>query len=330
MKQQRIVSLDLIRTTAILLVIMQHTWSVLGLDEPSAGDGRYVYQALVVLGVPLFFMLSGALMLSAPSLPIKDFLSRRFKRLLTPYLLWATVVYIISVMMHKYPEVHNPIDMLRCYVPYLLSGKINAAYWYIFVLIGLYLLTPLMQRALSGAYAKQLTQYGLVLWCAWIVLGIYYPEFGSMHYYGASAFKYMGFFLCGHYCVRYLTDEHINRRMGIISFALSYILNVWGLIADFNTSIAHILAVISLFLLLKSCIVPSKATAFVTSVGRYTYVIYFAHILVVATLCACDIWNWCPLWIRPLVIATLSFIISYLATWIFDRVRFIPNTWIGI
>lgn len=330
MKQQRIVSLDLIRVVAILLVIMQHAWSVLGLDEPAAGDCRYVYQALVVMGVPLFFMLSGALMLGTSPLPITDFLSRRFKRLLIPYLLWGTVVYVISAMMHKYPDIHTSMDILHYYLPYLLSGEINASYWYIFVLIGLYLLTPFVQRALSGPHAKHLAQYGLVLWGVWIVLRSYYPQFGSMHYYGASAFMYMGFFLCGHYCVCYLTNEHVNRCFGIVGFIIAYILNVWGLVAGFATSIAHTIAVISLFLLLKSCIVPSKATTYVTSAGRYTYVIYFVHILVVATLCMCNVWNWCPLWIRPLVITALSFVVSYLVAWIFDRLRFIPNGWIGI
>ena len=51
MKPHRIVSLDLIRTVAILLVIMQHSWSGLHLDDPSLGIGCHSYQALVVLGV---------------------------------------------------------------------------------------------------------------------------------------------------------------------------------------------------------------------------------------------------------------------------------------
>lgn len=89
MKQQRILSLDLIRTVAILLVITQHAWSGLQLDEPGFGIGCHIYQALVVMGVPLFFMLSGTLMLGGKPLPIGQFLSRRFKRLLLPYLLWA-------------------------------------------------------------------------------------------------------------------------------------------------------------------------------------------------------------------------------------------------
>ena len=102
MKSQRIASFDFVRLVAILLVIMQHSWTGLQLDEPSVGFGRFFYHALVVTGVPLFFMLSGALLLSAPALPVTDFLNRRFKRLLIPFLLWGTIVYALSVVMHKY------------------------------------------------------------------------------------------------------------------------------------------------------------------------------------------------------------------------------------
>ena len=330
MKQQRIVSLDLIRTIAILLVIMQHAWSGLQLDDPVAGDVSYMYHALVVIGVPLFFMLSGALMLGAHPLPIRDFLSRRFKRLLLPYLLWATVIYVISVITHKYSEVQTPTDAIYYYLPYLTSGKINASYWYIFVLIGLYLLTPFIQRALSSSQAKSVTQYGLALWWTWIILRTYFPQFGTMHYYNASAFMYMGFFLCGHYCVHYHTDEQINRRIGSIGFVLAYALNVWCLHKGYNSSLPHTIAVISLFLLLKSLAGTQRSETFITSSGRYAYVIYFVHVPIVAALCMLDVWNWCPLWTRPIVITLAAFTISYLAAWIFDRLHFIPNSWIGI
>lgn len=330
MKQQRNASLDLIRLVAILLVIMQHAWSGLGLDEPIVGDFRFIYHAIVIMGVPLFFMLSGALLLSTPHISLKNFLSRRFKRLLIPYLLWATLVYIISAMMQKYPDIQTPTDILHNYLPYLLSGKINASYWYVFVLIGIYLLVPFMQRALWGTHEKTLIQYGLTLWGVWIIIRAYYPQFGSMHYYGASAFMYIGFFLCGYYCTRYLTKERLNRNIGVVGVVTAYALNVWGLATGFGTSIVHALGVISLFLLLKSCILPSKAIAFVTSAGRYTYVIYFVHILVVATLCILDMWGWCPIWMRPIAITLLSFFASYLVAWVFDKQSFIPRKWIGI
>lgn len=330
MKQQRIISLDLIRTIAILLVITQHTWSGLQLDEPTAGNICYVYQEFVVMGVPLFFMLSGALMLGDDPLPIRQFLSRRFKRLLIPYLLWATAVYVVSALMHKYPDIHTISDAMSHYVPYMLSGQINPSYWYIFVLIGLYLLTPFLQRSLTTPRAKRLTQYGLILWIAWLTLRSHYPQFGSMRYYSASAFMYMGFFLCGHYCVRYLTEERINGCFGIMGFIVGFVVSLWGLVEGVSTSLAHVMAVVCLFLLLKSCIVPDKLISFVNSSGRYTYVIYFAHVPLAGMLCMLDMWTWCPLWIQPLFIALISYLISYLAAWFFDRVRFIPNGWIGI
>lgn len=163
MKQQRIASLDLIRTVAILLVIMQHAWSGMQFDEPNVGAWSYGYHALVVMGVPLFFMLSGALLLDSQVTSIRHFLTKRFKRLLLPFFLWGTVVYIIAVAMHKYPDVATPMAALRAYIPYMLEGRVNASHWYIYVLIGLYLLTPFLQRALAMPHGKQLAGYGVAL-----------------------------------------------------------------------------------------------------------------------------------------------------------------------
>lgn len=330
MKPHRIVSLDLIRTVAILLVIMQHSWSGLHLDDPSLGIGCHSYQALVVLGVPLFFMLSGALLLGAGQQSIETFLGKRMRRLLIPYLLWGTFVYLLSVAMHKYPDVDTPADALQRYIPYLLSGKINISYWYIFALIGLYLLTPFLQRALCLPQAKQLLRYGLFLWVGWLLLSAYYPQFGSLTYYNSLGFRYLGFFLAGYYAVHFLTDRHTNRLFGLIGFPMLYALNVIGLTTGINTSPIHAMAAVCLFLLLLSFKIPTRSKRFVTSTGRYAYVIYFVHVMIVSMLCILDIWTWCPLWIRPLVVTSLSFLLSYLIAHLLDRFRLVPNAWVGI
>lgn len=141
---------------------------------------------------------------------------------------------------------------------------------------------------------------------------------------------YMGFFLCGHYCVKYLPKGRVNKWTGVLGFAVAYALNVWGLLAGFSTSLVHTLAVVSLFLLLQSCSVPRKAEGFVISSGLYTYTIYFVHVLAVAVLCSVNLWDWCPLWLRPIVIALLAFAISYLIAYVFDHIRFVSNAWVGI
>ena len=268
MKQHRIVSLDLIRTVAILLVIMQHAWSGMQFDEPGTGAWSYAYHALVVMGVPLFFMLSGALLLDSQVMGIGHFLSKRFKRLLLPFFLWGTVVYIIAVAMHKYPDVASPMEALRSYIPYMLEGKVNASHWYIYVLIGLYLLTPFLQRALATPHGKQLAGYGVVLWGIWMLLRSYYPAFASMHYYGASGFMYLGFFLLGYYVVKFFTDNRLCRRVGLMGFLVAYPLNVWCISIGSSTTLIHAVAVVCLFLLVKSLAVPHRMASFVTSSGR--------------------------------------------------------------
>ena len=330
MKQHRIVSLDLIRTVAILLVIMQHAWSGMQFDEPGTGAWSCAYHALVVMGVPLFFMLSGALLLDSQVMGIGHFLSKRFKRLLLPFFLWGTVVYIIAVAMHKYPDVATPMEALRSYIPYMLEGKVNASHWYIYVLIGLYLLTPFLQRALATPHGKQLAGYGVVLWVIWMLLRSYYPAFASMHYYGASGFMYLGFFLLGYYVVKFFTDNRLCRRVGLMGFLVAYPLNVWCISIGASTTLIHAVAVVCLFLLVKSLAVPHRMASFVTSSGRYTYVIYFVHVLVVSLFCAMDIWGWCPLWLQPLVITLPTYAISYVCAYLLDRLRFVPNAWVGI
>lgn len=330
MNNRRIISLDLIRVIAILLVIMQHSWSGLLLDEPDMGIGSYCYQAIVVIGVPLFFMLSGALLLGAEPLPIGRFLHRRFRRLLLPYLLWATIIYIISAMMHKYSDVVTISDAVRRYIPYLLSGEINVSYWYVFAIIGLYLLTPFLQCALWMPYSKRLLQYGLILWMSWLLLRAYYPLFGSLHYYNCLGFRYIGFFLAGYYCVNYLTDNHTNRLIALIALPILYVLNVVGLAVGFNVIPIHAIITILIFLLLKSLVVPTHFLGFITSASRYAYVIYFVHILIVSMLCMLNIWEWCPLWVRPILITVVSFLLSYFVAYLLERIRFIPNAWIGI
>ncbi len=328
MTRQRIASLDLIRTVALLLATMLLVLDGLQLNRPSADYVICIYQALSLMGVPLFFMLSGALLLDGEPLPISQFLSRRFKRLLLPYLFWGTLVYGIFAMTSTYPNIQDITDALRNYVPYLLTGKIAPAYWFVFVFIGLYLFTPFMQRALSDSHLRRLMELILALWAVWFMLR--YPQFNSINYREVSAIVYLGFFVAGHYCMRYLTDECRNRRIGAVGLILSYILNVLGLVNGFSITITYVTGAVSLFLLLKSFTVPCRFTPFITSTGRYAYAVYLMQVLFIDILCRHNAWDWYPIWLCPIIVALVSFAVCWLVAWALEHIRLISNTLIGI
>lgn len=89
----RIPWLDNIRVFACILVIASHIVGQFFVSPPFTPDNETFawssfYTVLVRVSIPLFFMISGALLL-----PVRDttgqFLKKRFTRVLFPFLLWS-------------------------------------------------------------------------------------------------------------------------------------------------------------------------------------------------------------------------------------------------
>ena len=326
--EKRNQELDIIRAAAILLVIIQHAWSMLGLNDPSHGFVCAGYQALIY-GVPLFVMLSGFLQLDHP-MPLGVFLKKRFSRILLPFLLWAVIVYAVSVVMHRYEEVTTWREALLQFFPYLLTNRINAAYWYVFMLIGLYLITPLLQAAFHAAPdRKRLLEYCLLVWVCVTALGDLFPACAIVTYFPIVG--YVGYYLLGYYLCLQANDRRMNLLIGAVGFPVAYVLNV--LMIRFGRPVAtlEILEIVCLFLLLKSVRLNSaSASGLVCRISRYSYTIYLTHFVLIA-FCYSFFPQLFPVsWATPLYTALLVLAVEFLFCYILDRLSFIPNRLIGI
>ena len=320
--------LDLIRVVATLLVIFQHAWSMLELDEPSPAFTYNGYRALIY-GVPLFVMLSGYLQLRHP-MPTGIYLKKRFSRILPPFLLWATVVYVIAVCLHRYDEVTSLRDALLNFIPFLLGNKINVAYWYIFMLAGLYLVTPVLHAAFaSGSNRKKLLEYCLLLWVAISALGDLYPACALVTYFPVIGF--LGYYLLGYYLCLYAEDRAWNLKAGAVGFPLAYGLNVGVMYLGHTSMFLQILEVACLFLLLKSvCIKSEPVLRCVRDISRYSYGIYLTHFVVIA-FCYSFFPQFFPVsWATPIYTSLLVLCIEYAFFHILHRLRFIPDHLVGI
>lgn len=102
---KRLVALDVIRVTAILLVITIHSASFF-----FSGSKLLVFNALGTIGVPLFVILSGYLMLdrdfNGPYL--NKFINRNLLPLAIAYILWVIIWYVLSKLFG-----FLPIGLLR-------------------------------------------------------------------------------------------------------------------------------------------------------------------------------------------------------------------------
>ena len=149
MEQSRNLNVDLTKSLAMILVVMQHAWSMLGLDDSSWGLVCSSYKSISTLGVTLFIFVSGVLLLSYKSESLLNFYIKRFRRLLIPFVFLAAVAYIASLFSGSYEWWDGSLQMaLIQFIPALLENQINEFHWFVHMLFVLYLFTPILSRAL--------------------------------------------------------------------------------------------------------------------------------------------------------------------------------------
>ncbi len=307
--RSRVLPVDIIRTVAMFGVILLHAagqwiissqqFSQLNTQQMASWAIVDVYQTLGVLGVPIFLMLTGALLLQ-PQKHKEDFsvfFKKRWARIGLPFFFWAVVYFVWDFLVQKIPFSSGVI----------LQGLLNGTYtqfWYIYVLVGLYLLTPLLRNLLSNAdQALTLMKYFIILW----VIGVAILPFLAL----LSPFNlnnnvfaiggYVGFFVLG----TYLTTVKMRRTTILTVMLLGIALIAFSTYVLFATEAAQdiyffqeyisptvILTSSLLFLLLLTFKDPadksqskfSAANRLIKTISANTLPIFFLHVIVLESL----------------------------------------------
>ena len=252
---QRLYWVDLLRLVAMLMVIAAHCVDIYNAtpqDDPMNSFWGVFIGSLMRPSVPLFAMMTGLLLL-----PIREsaaeFYKRRIPRVLIPMVLWSAVYYLIpwltgvagldkSVITTLFPFEFSPSqeagDAMRniARIPFTFNGY-TTHMWYLYMLIGLYLLMPFFSAwvekrdstmtntylllwlcSLTLPYLKQLIAPNLFGECAW-------NEFGTFYYFAGFA----GYLLLGHILAR---RRHMPLRriiaMGVMLYISGYIITYTG------------------------------------------------------------------------------------------------------
>ena len=227
MIKHRDYSLDLLRVIACYLVIQQHASEFYYIGEQNSvvtGSNTFWIGIITTLcrsSVPLFVMLSGFLLLPMQS-DISTFFRKRFTRIVYPFVAWCILYagYFVLTRGESASDMfvhilHIPINF-GCEVGHL---------WYIYMLIGLYLVTPIISPWLEKATKRELECY-LGLWILSTFLPyihLAYPEVLGEAFWNDTPLLYyftgfIGYFILGHYLKRY----------GYPSAVLSWLLLIAG------------------------------------------------------------------------------------------------------
>jgi surface polysaccharide O-acyltransferase-like enzyme len=153
--------IHLIRVIACFMVICIHTRpNTLGyiLDDTNS---RFNYFLLLLVKpcVPLFFMITGALILPNKETECLSFYKKRIPKVLYPLLVWGVVYAVLPWLLDLQPANEMLVELLLS--PIKAPDMMGGILWYLFMLIGIYLIIPYINPLLYKDIKLQRIYLGL-------------------------------------------------------------------------------------------------------------------------------------------------------------------------
>lgn len=323
---KRVLCFDLLRILACFMIVAMHA-PLTGCES----DGIFLSSLsyLTAPGIGLFFMVSGALLL-----PVKEntrlFIKKRFTKIAIPTIIWTIFYLCCNVLLKDDPLTLR--DVLS--IPFSAQG--NPVLWFIYTLLGLYLLAPILSRWLAVAGSKELEFY----LCIWTI-SLCYPLLtmivdvntsitGILYYFSG----YLGYFVLGYYCRKYpdrLSFHWLLPAM-IIAIAIPVACKLLHVEIDFYSLFWYL----SIFVAVQ-CVfwwkiigyfttkwMNGKESPVIAEISKLTFGIYLIHIFIMRYL----LWKWDfildihPYWFQTTVIIILTFIGSLAVSYLISLLPF--------
>lgn len=332
--------LDLLRIFAAFLVILLHVLSPLHTSAPDFGTRTWhvanLLNEVTRIGVPLFLMLTGCLLLPAASTKdFSKFYRRRLSRVLIPFLIWNLIYYVYNRTQNGLPVID------RAFFDQLINNGSEYHLWYVYTLVGIYLILPFLARMLEGCTNRQI--FWLVIITTFPTtlrpfLNITTPVY--IFLFNPLMEGYLGYVILGHFLNRIPKSRLTAAAIpvcGILGFAIGVGFNYFrssneALDFTFNGgyTINHYLLAAAVFLLARYLPFPTSETFahILQKLSGLTYTVYLAHVLILAQL-----YKYLPLptpaWriaVYPFVCFAVCMLLAYLLDVIKHLIlRFIPS-----
>lgn len=179
-----------------------------------------IYDSIVRWGVPIFVMVTGMLLLpEEKEIKISKIFKKYIKRVMIMLVIWSAFYAILDRVLLT-PDISTK---------YFIMSFINGHYhlWYLYMLIGLYLATPII-KLITKPENKKIIEYFLIIWfisecCLNMIIKL--PIFSNLDIIYANFhidffLGFVGYYILGYYLSKYDIKKHtryILYVLGILS-----------------------------------------------------------------------------------------------------------------
>lgn len=358
--------IDALRVIAIVLVVVSHCCdhftAMYGVDEAGYNLGAFV-GSLVRPCVPLFAMMTGVLLFPVKQDSLMGFYRKRIGRLLWPLAFWSIVLPMANFLAYNYVWT-NPQN-ISLVGPFNVDNLINHLYtwvlnfnydtiplWYLYMLIGIYMVLPIVSRWLETASNRDirllLYLWGFSLLVPYIqyfaplagyqgnydntgILGVCsWNAFGSFYY--VSGF--LGYMILAHYLLRNPIRCSAARLavitipMFVVGFIVTFVgytsmmsTQNWALIEMFWSfcGINVFMMTLPVYLWVERSQV--KVSPLVTRLAIMSFGVYLCHFSLVQWGYEVMYATGLPAWARLLLNAACATVLSYAVVYVMMKSR---------
>ena len=304
--KKRYYYIDFLRIFSMFAVVFLHSASDLLRTEYNTGVWHFsnVLTSLFSVSVPIFFMISGAMLLSdEKASSIKGLYKVRLKKIVLPFLFWSlfAVIYFL-ITEYLYYDTLN-FSALKYRVMHFLSEPVTIHLWFMYALIPIYVILPFLKVLIDNINNKQ-SIYLFLIWAIFSIFTTTAQNFLPGEYKVLFSFNYsfnlnviggyVGFFILGYYL--HNNDFKIKRKyliifviadVFIVSFG-TYILYILknGYFENFKvyTGLFTVSLSIAVFLLFKDIFKNKENVKFsklINKLSETSFGIYLIHNLVI-------------------------------------------------
>lgn len=349
---ERIIYIDILRILSSLMIVCVHI-SALNWEDVSVTTGHWqtmnFYDCIAILGVPLFFMISGAVFLRPDyTISLRKLYIRKILRLFLTYHIWLLFYNSLPFFRGELPL--NFVTIKDELFLKTLLGKGIYHLWFLPELIILYIISPILREAFQK---KSVCRYFLILFA---VTGALLPATFAydypyrtivQSYYDRTSLVmltgYIGYFILGHYLHTHVTKRLSRKCMwgltltAVICMAVVILACSFDAIAKDKAStllnnplmLPQFISCTCIYLLIRN--IPwekKKFTQKISKLSSYTMGIYLLHPFIIDILAGFGV---STLLIHPLImIPLLTLLVFILCLTIVKLLFFIPliNKWL--
>lgn len=229
---------DFLRVIATIGVITIHVTAALhqnaALYKPESWWISNVWICSTTWSVPMFVMLSGMLHLKPDKqYDASSFINKSLAKILIPLVFWGFLYKLFHYINIQRRSIHLT-DIVGIFKD-IYEGKAAYHLWFLYLIIGLYLFTPILR-----AYVKQVKDkevcYFLYIWLIVSIIAMVDSLIGvKNHFYLQYVSGYIGYYILGYYLSLIKLEHDTNKILllgGFISISslisLTYVLKTNG------------------------------------------------------------------------------------------------------